>query len=135
MQKNSRPARLISYKYGMNDPLPAENLPVDLALLNEVFDNDPTQVREVLVLYLDQTRDQLEKIGHAIASGAAEDLRQVAHKAAGSSSSCGMTRIVPVLRELERMGREKQLAGAEPVHAQGKEEFKAIEQFLAIHLV
>jgi HPt (histidine-containing phosphotransfer) domain-containing protein len=108
--------------------------PVDLNMLNEVFENDQTQVREVLVLYLEQAAGQIQKMGEAIQSGAAAELNHHAHKCVGSSTSCGMNRIVPLLRELEVMGKENRLAEAGPVHEKAKAEFAAIETFLKAHL-
>jgi HPt (histidine-containing phosphotransfer) domain-containing protein len=48
----------------------------------------------------------------AIAGGSAEDVRQIAHRCAGSSASCGMLGVVPPLRDLERLGKERRLADA-----------------------
>lgn len=118
----------------MSDHLQPEPPPVDLALLGEVFENDSEQIREVLVLYLEQTGDQLKKMRTALTAGADDEVRHLAHKSAGSSASCGMTQIVPLLRDLERMGKEKNLTGAEPVYGAVLKEFSSIENFLKKHL-
>ena len=111
-------------------PNPPGEPPVDLELLNSIFDNDPEQVREVLALYLEQAGGQVQGIATAIQNAAASDLNHIAHKCAGSSASCGMTRIVPLLRDLERMGKEGDLSNAPQVSAQTQAEFEQIRAFL-----
>jgi HPt (histidine-containing phosphotransfer) domain-containing protein len=54
----------------------------------------------------------MPRLAAAIAAGAAEEVRQIAHRCAGSSASCGMLGVVPPLRDLERMGKEKRLEAA-----------------------
>ncbi len=110
---------------------PSGEPPVDLELLNTIFDNDPAQVREVLALYLDQAGGQIQKMEEAIRAHCAPDLNHLAHKCAGSSASCGMNRIVPLLRVLEQMGKESQLQGAGDTYAQVQAEFQMIKKFLA----
>ena len=108
----------------------SEEPPVDLELLNSIFDNDSDQVQEVLLLYLEQASAQIQNIGVAIQSKTYADINHHAHKCAGSSASCGMTRIVPFLRELERMGKEGDLTNASGVHAKTQNEFEQIRSFL-----
>ena len=108
--------------------------PVDLTMLNEVFDNDAAQVREVLVLYLEQAGSQIQQMGKAIEAGKGTELNHHAHKCVGSSSSCGINDIVPLLRELERMGRENQLAGAPEAYLLVQQEFAVIQKFLTDYL-
>jgi CheY-like chemotaxis protein/HPt (histidine-containing phosphotransfer) domain-containing protein len=112
------------------EPLASGEPPVDLDLLNSIFDNDAVQVREVLALYLEQAGAQVRGLGTAIQSKANSDLNHIAHKCAGSSASCGMNRIVPLLRELERMGKEADIAKAPEVYAQTQAEFAQIRSFL-----
>lgn len=104
---------------------------MDLELLNTIFDNDPVQLHEVLSLYLEQAGGQIQKMAEAIKSKSAADLNHLAHKCAGSSASCGMNRIVPLLRELERMGKESQLENAGETYVKAEAEFLEIKKFLA----
>jgi len=106
---------------------------VDFDLLNSIFDSDPGQVREVLDLYVEQSAAQIQNMAVAISSNATEDLNHLAHKCAGASASCGMTKIVPILRNLERMGKENQMAEAPKTYELVKTEFAAIQQCLAEH--
>jgi hypothetical protein len=45
-----------------------------------------------------------------------------------------MTRIVPILRELERQGEEKKLVNAVDLCRQANAEFEAIRNYLDAHL-
>lgn len=112
-----------------NQPSPS----VDFELLNSIFDGDPVQVREVLDLYVEQSGLQIQNMAVAISSNATGDLNHLAHKCAGASASCGMTKIVPMLRNLERMGKENQMTEAPQAYELVKTEFAAIQQCLAKH--
>jgi HPt (histidine-containing phosphotransfer) domain-containing protein len=91
-------------------------------------------VQELSERYLRQTTEQLAKLRDAIATGAAADVKRIAHSATGSSAMCGMMPIVALLRELERTGQTGQLADAPRVYGQIKDEFARIEQFLRDHV-
>ncbi len=86
------------------DPTPVA--PVDLERFMEMGGTDPVGVKELVDLYLSQTAGQLKDLAVAARAGAAKDLERIAHKAAGASATCGMTAIVPIFRELEKIGRE-----------------------------
>jgi len=111
-------------------PLP----PVDLDLFSELGGNNAERLRELADRYVHQTTEQLAKLRNAIATGVASDVKRIAHSAAGSSAMCGMSPMVALLRELERMGQAGRLAGAPRVYAQIEKEFGRIEQFLNTHL-
>ena len=63
----------------------------------------------------------------------ADEVRHVAHSCAGASATLGMTRLVPLLRELERQGNAGQLTNAEQFCAEAAREFRRIQDFLAKH--
>jgi CheY-like chemotaxis protein len=115
-------------------PIPAEVTseedPVDMDRLLEFTDGSADNLRELVVLYLTQTAEQFEKLQAAVAAGNATEIRRVAHSCAGASATCGMTHLVPLLRELERQGRECKLTNADDVFAQAGREFKRIQLFL-----
>jgi PAS domain S-box-containing protein len=85
---------------------------VDMALLSDAAGHDETRRRDLIGLYSKQMAEQVPLLEAAIAGGSAEDVRQIAHRCAGSSASCGMLGVVPPLRDLERMGKERRLADA-----------------------
>ena len=108
----------------------SEDAPVDMDRLLEFTDGSPENLRELVALYLTQTTEQLDKLRAAVSSGDAAEVRRVAHSCAGASATCGMRHLVPLLRELERQGREGKLTTAGDVFEQAGREFKRIRLFL-----
>ncbi len=115
---------------GFDSQLP----PVDMERLLDFSDGSSDNLRELVNLYLKQTSEQLEQLNTAAQAGSAADVRRLAHSCAGASSTCGMLRIVPLLRELERQGEEKHLVNAMELCRQSLREFDAIREFLQAHL-
>ena len=111
-----------------------EDDPVDMARLLDFTDGDQANLRELVTLYLDQTAQQVEQLEAAVQAGAAQEVRRLAHSCAGASATCGMRRLVPLLRELERQGFEGQLTNATQLSQQVNEEFERIRQFLDAYL-
>jgi CheY-like chemotaxis protein len=111
-----------------------EDDPVDMARLLDFTDGDQDNVRELATLYLDQTAQQVEQLVVAVKAGAAQDVRRLAHSCVGASATCGMRRLVPLLRELERQGFEGQLTNATELSHQVGEEFERIRHFLEAYL-
>jgi PAS domain S-box-containing protein len=103
--------------------------PVDWGTFSELAGRDATRLQELSERYLQQTAEQFAKLRDAIATGAAPDVKRIAHSAAGSSAMCGMSTMVALLRDLERMGEMGQLADAPRVYSQVKDEQARIAQF------
>jgi CheY-like chemotaxis protein/nitrogen-specific signal transduction histidine kinase/HPt (histidine-containing phosphotransfer) domain-containing protein len=112
----------------------AEEAPVEIERLLDFADGDPANLRELATLYLDQTRGQLDQLDAAVRAAAPQEVRRLAHSCAGASATCGMRRIVPLLRELERQGIEGKLVNAEDLCRQATAEFASIRQFLESYL-
>ncbi len=108
--------------------------PVDFDIFRELAGDDASRMQELSERYRRQTTEQLAKLRDAIATGAAAEVKRIAHSATGSSAMCGMMPIVGFLQELERIGQIGQLADAPRVYGQIKEEFARIEQFLRDHV-
>jgi len=113
---------------------PAQDAPVDMSRLLDFTDGDPDNMRELVTLYLTQTKEQLEQLGAAVKTERALDVRRLAHSCAGASATCGMQRLVTLLREIERQGFEGQLTNAAQLHHQANEEFERIHHFLTAYL-
>jgi CheY-like chemotaxis protein/HPt (histidine-containing phosphotransfer) domain-containing protein len=103
---------------------------VDLDRFTEMSGPEAAQVRELMEMYLTQTEGQLRELNVALAAGVAKDVERVAHKAAGASATCGMDRIAPLLRELERLGREGRLEGSAALAEEVGKELERIRVFL-----
>jgi CheY-like chemotaxis protein len=126
---------------GANSPAPTSpadappvDAPVDMSRLLDFTDGDPKNLRELVTLYLSQTEEQLGQIEAAVQAGTAPEVRRLAHSCAGASATCGIRRLVPVLRELEREGFEGHLTNAAQLSRQAGEEFGRIRQFLETYL-
>jgi CheY-like chemotaxis protein/HPt (histidine-containing phosphotransfer) domain-containing protein len=115
-------------------PAPAEEAPVDMERLLDFTDGDAENLRELITLYLDQTTQQMDQLAAAVRAGAPQDVRRVAHSAAGASATCGMRRLVPLLRELERQGFEEKLTSAAQVYQDAIKEFGQIRHFLEAYM-
>jgi CheY-like chemotaxis protein len=115
-------------------PAPPEDVPVEMERLLDFTNGDPDSLRELVALYLDQTATQVEQLAAAVQAGTPAEVRRVAHSCAGASATCGMRRIVPLLRELERQGYEEKLTNAAELSRQVGDEFKRIRDFLEAHL-
>jgi PAS domain S-box-containing protein len=107
---------------------------VDMELFMELAGKNVQRLQELVAHYIRQTTEQLIKLGDAIATGAATDVKRIAHSAAGSSATCGVNSMFTLLGELERMGNMGQLAEASRVFTQVQEEFIRVEEFLHAYL-
>jgi signal transduction histidine kinase/HPt (histidine-containing phosphotransfer) domain-containing protein len=114
-----------------SEPPAAEATPVDMDRLNDMTDGNAENFRELAELFLRQTAQQLEQITSAVRANDADKVRHVAHSCAGASATLGMVRIVPLLRELERQGKEGSLTNAAQVCEDAEREFEQIKNFLA----
>ena len=102
--------------------------------LNELTDGNADSIRELVDLFLKQTTQQLAQLEAAVRANKADDVRRVAHSCAGASATLGMTRFVPMLRELEKQGASGALTTAAQVYEDAAREFKLIQNFLAAQL-
>jgi CheY-like chemotaxis protein/HPt (histidine-containing phosphotransfer) domain-containing protein len=108
--------------------------PVDMERLLDFTNGNPDDLRELISLYLRQTSEQVDQLLAAVHAGSAAEVKRVAHSCAGASATCGMKAIVPLLRELERLGNDGTLAGAQDLSKQVQAEFIRIQQFLETYL-
>ena len=112
----------------------AEVLPVEMERLNELTDGNADSIQELVDLFLKQTAQQLEQLKAAVRANKADDVRRLAHSCAGASATLGMTRFVPLLRELEKQGASGALTTAAQVYEDAAREYKLIQDFLATQL-
>ena len=98
--------------------------------LNDLTDSNVDSIRELVDLFLKQTVQQLAQLETAVLAGKADDVRRVAHSCAGASATMGMTHLVPILRQLEKLGASGTLTGAEPICETAAGEFERIREFL-----
>jgi HPt (histidine-containing phosphotransfer) domain-containing protein len=108
----------------------AEPPPVDMERLVDFSDGNEENLRELVDLYLKQTSEQLEQLKAAVAASDPQEIKRLAHSAAGASATCGMGGLVMLLRELERQGLEGKLNNASDLCQQVLVEFKRIQSYL-----
>jgi CheY-like chemotaxis protein len=118
----------------LNAVQPAEEAPVDMERLLEFSDGSLENLRELVNLYIEQTGEQLEKMKSAVALNSGPEVRRLAHSCAGASATCGMRRLVPTLRELERQGHDGSLTTAPQLYQEASQEFIRIRKFLETYL-
>ena len=104
--------------------------PVDMERLRLAMGEDSEEVSDILCVYLEQMSESLERLNAAIKSGDAGQVDLIAHNCAGVSANCGMVAVMGPLRELERVGRDGQLAGAANMCARVGAEFERVRVFL-----
>ena len=104
--------------------------PVDVVRLHQAMGDDPEEIADILGVYLAQMSESLKKLDAAVVARDAEAVDMIAHNCVGVSATCGMSALVGPLRELERMGRERQLAGAELLGTQVGREYERVRLFL-----
>mgnify|MGYP003337468312 CR=1 FL=1 len=106
---------------------------VDVERLMEFSDGTTESLRELINLYLDQTRKQLDQLTAVVDADNASEVRRIAHSSAGASATCGMITIAPLLRELEHLGDSGALQGAKELTVKCEREYSRIrEQLLAL---
>jgi CheY-like chemotaxis protein/HPt (histidine-containing phosphotransfer) domain-containing protein len=114
--------------------IPEQESPVDMERLLDFANGSQDNLRELVDLYIQQTGRQVEQLEAAAGAGNAEDVRRLAHSAAGASSTCGMTGMVPLLRELERQGYEGKLVNGPQLAREVAVEFQRIRKFLTHYM-
>ncbi|MGD0515994.1 MAG: PAS domain S-box protein [Thermoguttaceae bacterium] len=107
---------------------------LDMDLLKEMSETGPDGLNELIDLYLTQAKEITADLRTAIAAGAAEDVKQLAHKLAGSSAVCGVKAIVSPLRALEQQGKEGRLSEADQLLAQASLRLELCKKALADYL-
>jgi CheY-like chemotaxis protein len=126
----ARPAATKVELAGGSGP-PGEEPIVNMERLMDFTEGSAENLRELVTLYLKQTSQQLAQLEAAVQANNAAEVRRIAHSCAGASATCGITRLVPPLRELERQGYEGRLTNAKELCGQLFRDFERIRGFLA----
>ena len=112
----------------------APSAPVETDRLRDLTDDDPRHVRELVTLYLDQTSAQLVQLESSVRCRNAAEIRRLAHSCAGASATCGVRRLVLLLRTLEKKGAEAQLDGSTDLYKEIATEFDCVRHFLNAYM-
>lgn len=107
-----------------------EEAPVDRERLEDFSSGDPESMKELIDLYLTQTRDVISQIEIAIESKNLEEVRRLSHSCAGASGTCGMKLVRQWMQQLEMEameGRQEQFADT---FSRAKEAFARTTSYL-----
>jgi len=104
--------------------------PLDESHLTELVGGDPHDILDLVELYLRDTSARVTELREALRNRSAEDVGRIAHACAGASAACGMTAIVPVFQELERLGCQGEIEGAERVQPEVERQLRRIRDHL-----
>jgi two-component system, sensor histidine kinase and response regulator len=104
--------------------------PVDLERLTEVSNGKPEKTQRHLNTFLTQATEISQGLAIAIRIGNPRDVKLLAHKFVGASSSLGMVAIVPALSQLELMGDGGTLEGMNDVYQEFTRQLERVRQFI-----
>ncbi|HEY3863630.1 MAG TPA: Hpt domain-containing protein [Verrucomicrobiae bacterium] len=113
---------------------PAARPLVDLDQLNSACDGDTQLMRDLIDLYMGQADQIIAGLGPAIEAGDVAEVDHLSHKLAGSSLACGMSALVPALRQLEHNAKAGHLNGAPHWFAQACAQLQAVRRFMRDYL-
>jgi two-component system, sensor histidine kinase and response regulator len=103
---------------------------VDLERLTEVSNGKEEKLQRHLKTFLLQADEISQGLAIAMRIGNAHDVRMLAHKFVGASSSLGMVAVVPSLSQLEQMGDAGTLEGATEVYNEFTRQLVRVRQFI-----
>jgi HPt (histidine-containing phosphotransfer) domain-containing protein len=84
--------------------------PVDLRRLNEVMRGNQARQRQLLEIFIQNAKTELEDIKNAIAVNDCLTLAQKAHRLKGSSANVGVSYIATIAAELELSAQQQNLS-------------------------
>ncbi|HEX7518152.1 MAG TPA: ATP-binding protein, partial [Chthoniobacterales bacterium] len=114
----------------LSDTSPSEEALVDIDRLRDVADDEPDRIQQLIDLYLTQAVPMLDSLNEAIQTNSSGDVARIAHKLVGSSVSCGVEAFTQPLRELERLGHEGDLSGADALFDDVRHKFPRVQSVL-----
>jgi HPt (histidine-containing phosphotransfer) domain-containing protein len=108
---------------------------VDFDQLQSACDGDPAMMRELMDMYFQQADDIMVRLEQAIKGNVVGEVNHLAHKLAGSSLACGMSAVVPSLRQLEGNAKAGHLIAAAELLADVTTQMKVIRGLVQNYLV
>jgi HPt (histidine-containing phosphotransfer) domain-containing protein len=105
--------------------------PVDVARLREFSDGSAEGLQQLIDLFLAHMHESAEALRPAVADLRAEEIRILAHKAAGTAGACGARDLARLLVTLEKLGANRELQRTAPVLEEIEQELARLRAFLA----
>ncbi|HAV64033.1 MAG TPA: hypothetical protein DCY13_16910 [Verrucomicrobiales bacterium] len=109
--------------------------PVDMDRLREFSAYDETAMRELAILYVEQTSAQIGRLRASFMDGRNEEARRIAHSCAGGSFTCGMAPIGETFRLIEHRLTDGRIDGVEDAIAKAEEQFNLTRDFLTNEVI
>jgi HPt (histidine-containing phosphotransfer) domain-containing protein len=103
---------------------------IDFSVMEEAAHGDAALLRQLIVVYLQSTQEDLDRLAVAVSDGDFADIEHVAHTCAGGSATCGITSMVEKLRDLERVSRDRDLAAAAALQTLLRADFERVQRLL-----
>lgn len=82
-------------------PRSPEGVPVNMNRLQDLANDDPVQLRELVGMYIKESTDVMRDLKISLQTADWEQSERLAHRLGGTSAVCGILGIVRPLRELE----------------------------------
>jgi|GEM_PF-454562 len=107
-----------------------ETPPVDVKRMGKLGRGDVSKTRELVEIYITQSEDMHLKLQEAFEAGDLKRVEQVAHKWSGSSSTCGVVAVAPLLKQIENLARDGKMVEASAIYEQVPMQHERVRAFL-----
>ena len=103
--------------------------------LIEFSDGSASGLRALIGIFISESAEVLQELSHAVGDGDSDAIRLLAHRAGGSSSACGATRLSSLLLRLENPHADVR-SGRDDLATLGAvlNEFAAVERSLQSYM-
>lgn len=99
---------------------------LDINEFLERIQNDKALLWELLDIFVDDSRQKIGQLHEALRGNDAVQVRKLAHALKGSSANISAHQLSGVLLELEKMGKNNTLTGADKLLADLERKFEAL---------
>ena len=108
--------------------------PLNIELLDETADLDPSGFSDLIAMYLAQADEISGRLRTAVRANDSEEVERLSHKLTGASAVCGVTAMVAPLRVLEQRGRDDRLTEADVLLDEVAEQLEICRELLKKYL-
>ena len=103
----------------------------DMDHAREITDGDIEFLKELIEIFKADCTEKLAGISRAIKEKDFNALDETAHSLKGSSGNLGLTRVYSLSWKLEKVGKAKNMEGANNIFKQLEEEFERFKNFVS----
>ena len=104
--------------------------PIDLSSVLERIGGDESFLQELLNLYTQDFSEKFEELKEAISQQNFEAIQKLGHTLKGSSANLSLTSLQEASFQMEKAGREKNIAMARQTLSLLDDEFQRLREFL-----